>query len=534
MTCPKPSRRWSGRRNAMLKTSISLFICLSVLNPGLFADQSEAYELPDAVKITLKRLEETYHVLDAVSQDIWPGWTNYREFPFLFNFENGLRVLVGHPYPPADFTELPATKVSGKSVYVDRSKLEPMELAQPLSGGGGILPYGQTESGDRISVVSITLARRMPGKEGPDEQFRTENQIILYIHELFHCFQEDHVRIAAGNLRYNPDADFALYSEIEGKALREAYKHQDPAKSQEFIKDFLTARELKRKSMTDLQRRQESSDDVREGTAVYSERRALELIEAGYTAKLTSAEDPFYHGFKEMEKLGARYKKRMQGSIDQVYDPKMKCYDYGGFQALLLQRHFPGWQEPFAKEPRFLDEELEKRIPLTPVDKEKVMKRFDTQYGLAEIKTRVDDLIAGRDAAYAKYKTQQGKAYIISFKEIREFISSRVSDEEELPKLGLIYFYPEGLKSFEADDISFECGPDPAVIDQLYYIRYVDSDWKERENPVHVEYKRRDPDGTLHEATVKTPFFTLRAPKIRIKDTDKRYKIWILARVKEQ
>lgn len=517
----------------MWKSSISLLICLSVLNPGLFAMQEGTYELPAAVKITLKRLAETYHVLDTVSEKIWPGWANYREFPFLFTYENGLRVLVGHPNPPEGFEELPGTEVSGLSVFVDRSSLVPMELEQPLSGGGGIIRYGQNEAGDRISAVSIRLARHAPGDPGPARQFRAENQIILYIHELFHCFQEDHILFSAGNLRYNPDADYSLYSEIEGKALREAYNRGNADKSLEYIKDFLTARELKRKSMTDLQQRQESSDDVREGTAVYSEVRALELIGRDFSPLLTSEEDPYYRGFQDLETLKSRYAERMQGSIDEVYDPKMKCYNYGCFQALLLQRHFPGWQEPFAKEARFLDEELRKRVLISPAEKESAAQRFENEYGLSGIKGRLDKLIAERDAAYAEYKTQKGKAYIISFKMIREFVAGRVSGESPRPRLGLITFFQEGLRPFEVDDVAFECGSDPAVVDQLYYIRYVDSAWEKREDPVHVEYRSRNPDGTLNDAVIKTPFFTLRAPKIRIKDTDKRCKIWVLSRVKE-
>jgi hypothetical protein len=507
---------------------------MSVFGASIPAQSQESDKLPSAVMTTLNCLEETYHVLDEVSEKIWPGWTNYKDFPFLFEYENNLRILVGHPIPPKEFELVPDVKVGGKDVYADKTRVVPMELVEPLSGGGGILPYGRTEDGKPISIVSINLKRRVPGKEEPEEKYRTESQIILYIHELFHCFQRDHVRIGYGNLRYNPDAHYALYSEIEGLALKKAYAEKDPQKAKEFLKDFVLARELKRQSMTDMQQKMESSDDIREGTAVYSEVMALQSIQKGFRPDLTVEQDPYYNGFKDMDVLMAKYTDRMDESIEEVYNPKMKCYNYGCYQALLLQRLFPGWQEPFAKEPRFLDEEIHKNVPISEEEKEAIHKRFETRYSLKEIRARTGKIIKERDAAYKDYKNWQGKSYIISFKEIQEYAASRIDEDKSRHRLGLISIFPDGIGSFDVDEIHFESGDTPAVVDRLFYIKYVDSDWENREDPVALDYEGKESEEIFTGVTVKTPFFTLKAPKVRIKDTGKRYKIWILSRVKEE
>ncbi len=520
----------------MMKTKRLTLVTVSVLfvlHTGIPAQQEQAFKMPEAVKTTIERLGETYHVLDIVSEEIWPGWTNYKDFPFLFEFENRLRILVGHPNPPEDFTLLDGIKIGGKDVYADTKKMTSMELEEPLSGGGGIVPYGTTQDGKRISTVSINLRRREPEKGEEAEPYRSEEQIILYVHELFHCFQEDHVQIGFGNLNYNPDAHYAQYSEIEGLALKKAYEEEEPEKAREYIKDFLAARELKRKSMTDMQQKQESSDDLREGTAVYSEVKALQTIEKGFTPELSSEDDPYYSAFKDVDALLTKYTERMEKSITEIYSPKMKCYDYGCYQALLLQRHFPGWQNPFAKEAHYLDEELGKRLPLSEEDLVKREERFDTLYNLPEIKSRVDKVIRERDAAYMDYKTREGKSYIISFKEVYEFISSRIDEEKNKHKLGLIYMYPNGLGSFKVDEISFESKDFPAVIDQLFYIKYTDNDWAGRKEPVSLDYQTKESDEIFSGVTIKTPFFTLKAPKVRIKDKGNRYKIWVLSRIKE-
>ena len=163
----------------MRKVFLLFILILFTLNIYGFTNRDESFRLPKAAETILKQLEETYHVLDTVSEKIWQGWTNYKDFPFLFEFENRLRILVGHPNPPEDFELLEGRKVSGKNVFVDKNKIVPMELTEPLRGGGGILPYGTTEDGKRISVVSISLRRYEEGKEDEDLRYRTENQIIL-------------------------------------------------------------------------------------------------------------------------------------------------------------------------------------------------------------------------------------------------------------------------------------------------------------------------------------------------------------------
>ncbi len=218
--------------------------------------------------------------------------------------------------------------------------------------------------------------------------FRAERTILILVHELFHCFQTDAVQIAYGNLSYNADAEYALYSSIEGLALDAAYRESDPVKARAFLKDFLLARELKRRSMSDRQAREESSDDVREGTAVYSEVRTLEILRDGFKPGLSAADDSFYGGFKGIDGLFRDYAERLKTSAEDLFDTKGKCYTYGCFQALLLQRHFPGWQEPFAREPRLLDEELGKRMALTGEDRAKAEKRFKAVYGFAALKAK--------------------------------------------------------------------------------------------------------------------------------------------------
>jgi hypothetical protein len=502
---------------------------LTVLVAPAVRGRQEPPELSRAVRIELLRLEETYHVLDRTAAGVWPGWNNYRDFPFLFNFENGLRVLVGHPNPPEGFTPIPDLRVAGKQVWVDSRKVEPLRLEQPLYSGGGISSFG-TLDGKPVTVIEMTLNRSRPREDGGAARFRTENAILTYVHELFHCFQQDHVFVPYPNFRYNPDTSFAAYSEVEGAALEKAYAAGSREESIARLKDFLIARRLKRKDMSEFDRSCESADEVREGTAVYSEVRSLELLGAGFSPVLTPLRDPYYGGFKNIEPLLQRYRDRLRRRKAQTYS-YLKCYEYGCFEALLLERLFPGWQAPFSEKPHFLDEEIARRIPLTPGDERGAEKRFDEVYGFRRVRARHGKAVEERNAAYEAISARDGRSYIISFKPIHQYVSALVGAREKSYEVGLMKIFPRGVGTVRSDEIEVRFKKAPVVINQLYYFKAVDTDWTSRRGPYVLRYEKREGEDVFCGATLTTPLFELKAPRIRIREDAKRVKIWILSRV---
>ncbi|MDH5468881.1 MAG: hypothetical protein OEY25_15825, partial [Candidatus Aminicenantes bacterium] len=285
-------------RNIIVVTSI-----LSLLVP-LYSQSG--YELPEVMKIDLKRLEETWNILDQFAEKIWPGWNNYREVPFRFSYPNGVEMLVGHPDPPDSFELLSGMEIQGKKVFIDRHKEIPLELRPPMGGGGGVLPYGKSEP---VYIVDLHISSYRDEEQEeekktslPDEfRYASDRQMLTNIHELFHCFQRSVYRYRFGNFRCNPDANYAIYAEIEGIALEKAYLETDDEKAREYLKDFIVARELKRKDLLEMERNQESEDDLMEGTAVYSETMALQLMKEGYKSLISKENDPYFFGFQYVD-----------------------------------------------------------------------------------------------------------------------------------------------------------------------------------------------------------------------------------------
>jgi hypothetical protein len=480
--------------------------------------------LPPALKIDLERLKETWHVLDLCSEKIWTGWNNYKDVPFLFGYPNGMQMLVGHPSPPDGFELVPGVEIGEKKVYLDNRNVVPIELTPPLAGGGGPIPFGKEK---RVNTVRLHLSP-IPGK--PEEQaFPGEKQILVNIHELFHCFQDQIYDRNYGNLQYNTDANYAVYSEIEGFALEKAYLEADDQKAKEFLKDFIMARELKRKSMNNEQASQESDEDFMEGTAVYAETMTLELLKKGYQPLITKKDDLSFSGFKHSDLLLKRKIEDLKNTRSETMISRPKCYSYGNFQALLLNRFVPGWQKKIQQNKQTLDQIIDLYLQFSPDEKTVVQQRLKTRYNFREIEKRHTSLIKKRDEAYEMIQARKGRKYIINFKPTREFL--KPTSGGETYSLGLIHIYPEGIEKIQIQDVILEGKNTPIVRDRLYYIKWIDTEAGSTEKSYQLSYSKKEGENIYVDAVFTTKGFVLKAPKIQIKDRPSRVKVTILSKV---
>jgi len=502
--------------------------------------------LPDYLRTELKRLEETWNVLDQFAGRVWPGWKSYRDVPFLFEYANGVRMLVGHPSPTDEFVLVPGIEVQRKKIHIDRKNEIPLAMKPPITGGGGPINIGKEKP------VQTVWLRLIPKSDKPEEKSEagkdekkdketgpkippgaSENQILVNIHELFHVFQREVYQYRFGNLQYNTDANYALYSEVEGLALEKAYTERDESAAKETLKDFLAARRMKRTSMTELERNQESEDDLMEGTAVYSTTMTLELMKAGYKPAIGKADDPFFFGFSDVGPyIGKELEALRTGRPDSM-EAKMKCYQYGCFQALLLTRLFPGWQEGFFQGKTFLDLKLQEKLGLSAEDVTAGAERLKTRYPLAELKTKHDEVIKNRDEALKTILDRKGRVYIVSFKPTGEYLAPK--SKEKPYRVGLINIFLEGIEGVDIRDVHFTGSRTPTIQDQLYYVKWVDTEDKPMGpggKGYALAFSKKEGEDVYFDAEFKTAGFSLKAPKIRVLDSKARVKITVLSKLK--
>lgn len=524
------------RKRAFRATAVTVALLVLVLPAGT----RDGAGLPDYLKIDLKRLEETWHVLDQFADKIWPGWKGYQDVPFRFQYPNYVQMLVGHPSPTDGFELVAGVDVRGKQVYLDRRQEIPIEIKPPLSGGGGIIPFGK-DTQVQIVDLHMTLVGKeavqaedglAPGRKTAEARsFSSENQILINIHELFHCFQKTVYRYRFGNLMFNTDANYATYAEVEGLALEDAYLEPEEADVRAALQDFLAARMLKRRSMTEAERNQESEDDLMEGTAVDAETMALELMKTGFKPLISAGDDPSYGGFRDPDRYLKDKLDMLKNSRTVTMDSRGKCYPYGCFQALLLTRLFPGWQATFFQSGKFLDQVLQERLGLTEADIQRVASGLKDRYPLGEISARHSLVIEARDKALAMIEKRRGRTYVVNFKPLLEYVTPKGRGESYT--LGLVNIFPEGIESIRLRDVSFRGERSPMVWDQLYYAKWVDSKARPRGKGYTIKYSRKEGEDIYYNAEFKTGGFVLLAPKIQIREHANFVKVTILAKLKE-
>lgn len=511
----------------------ALAALLLLLAAGPSFGASAAPELPGYVKTHLSFLDESFRILDMTADRIWPGWKNYNDFPFMFTYTNGLNILIGHPNPPESFRKLDGLSVAGKDVYADFSMVSDIPQEQPLFAGGGPNFFGTNKQGQPVQTIFMNYFSAKKGMKGGQGAvagpYAVESQIMCFIHELFHCFQmSGGMRIDdAGNPSMNPDTDYAVYSDIEGKALLKAYREKDGEKAATYIRDFVAARMIKyEKSLPLDEQRAEAWEELVEGTAVYTSVRLAELLANGYDSRLDPPKPYGFSAFRNSRFYIEGYQKSLRKSAANVYDILSRDYEYGCYEALLLERSVPGWQKIFTEKTTNLYKELSTIFPVRREDLPGYEKRFAKIYGADKVRARCAAAMKKRDDAYYAMKDRKGMAYIINLSKMVKNENAVYPDTERLT-MGMINIYPEGVPAAKIGNCEISRIPVPLVRDKLYHLKVVDTKGKAGAEPYSITCKKHE--GNVYEdAVIKTPLFTLKAPLVRIDESTDRVKITVL------
>lgn len=506
-----------------------LMLAAAVTGSGGQTSRTAVQAVDPVMKMELVRLFELYNVLGQVADRVWPGWKGWDKVPHLFEYENNVRMLVGHPEPPPGFEPVEGLAVNGLKVFLDRRAERPVPLTWPTAGGGGPIPFG-TSAGKSCRTVSIDLTS-VPGGKGLGEAGTgtvSDNQILIYVHELFHVFQDDFYTIPRhGNLQYNPDADYALYSEVEGEALRRAFLAGDDASTREFLKDFAVARKLKYRSMTAVEQVQEKEEDFAEGTARYAEYATLLEFKKGYRPLVTRKEDPAFSGFADIQAQIDERLKELETQKAFTLDSRGKCYQYGCFQALLLNRITPGWQATIPVKNKYLYDMILGALGMDEAEEARVAERLKARYDIDALAARHTPVIEARDRAFRDFDARKGKTYVVNFKPIREFLRPEPEPNPAVHQLGLRSVYPGGIGRIAIRDVLYEGTGEPVCEEQLFHVRYVDT----ADRGYTVKSSRSEGD-IYYDAVITTGGFVLKAPKVRVKERGSRAKFIVLEKVR--
>lgn len=155
--------------------------------------------------------------------------------------------------------------------------------------------------------------------------------------------------------------------------------------------------------------------------------------------------------------------------------------------------------------------------------------RLPDRYHVSEIRTRVTSELEPRDRAWRSVQSRRGRVYIIDTKAAGQYLDP-VFPATGFP-LGIGRLYPDGIDGVKFDDVELSRVTVPLETAQLYYVRLVDTAPRKRD-PGFTITGQKQADGSYVNATVTTPLFTLKAPRVRVRVSPDRIKVQVLSRVK--
>ncbi len=537
---------------------------------ALFAET----KLEPYIELELKRLEETYRIMDTYSRKIWPGWNNYMEIEFRVQYPNLVQLIVGprDNKVPEGYELVADRTLRGKKIYVNRRDELPIKVQPPLNGGGKggltiriFMDQVRVDQAEADKAVAKAIAEKTFNFTPPGS---SDNQIILYVHEFFHGYQframknraealekarkagklpaepakqeeprkraaEDRDREGEG---FQANAGYSTYSNIEGLALTEAFMGKNKAKALESLKDYMVAREIKQASyMTPEAAAEESEEDLSEGSAVYANTRMLMLLKGGkYKPSLTKKDDPFFYGYRFADgKIAEDTTQAMERDKEDTLST-LKCYSYGAYLCFALDRFFPGWNKGLYEKGLNLDQVAAARLKLTVNEKAAIAERLKTKYDYDRLYAKHAAVIAGRDSIMNTVKSRKGRTYIIDMEKTRDFVYAvgRGQAGVDFITVSVSGYFIHGLMDLKQGDIELTTWDTPIHKPFLYTIEWTDTEVKPDEKNYTFHYEKQEGD-VYKKAVITTGGFTLKAPEVRIREIkDKnQFRIDVLTKV---
>ena len=473
------------------------------------------------VEIELERLETTYALLDAYAEEIWPGWRNYRDVEFLVQFPNAVYLLVNpRNEAPPGYRALPGRELGGRNVFINREGQLPLTIKPPLLGGGG--PVG--------GRIHIRLEQRKNSTNAKRSFISSETQILMYIHELFHCFQEcvwEGRRDALGDRYFPPNAAVAAYSEIEGEALLRALKAEKRSEAEAFLRDYLTAREIKQKYVEPSEGKFERYKLVAEGTAQYAQIKAALIVrENGLNGSARKRKDPYFFGFGQLDEyLAEEMGGRMNSVKGETSAGWIRCYLYGLYQCLILDRLTPGWKKGYLESGRSLDEELGSTIPSGSLEEEIFDDRCRSIYHFDDLYVKHRSAIRDIDRAVEQIKERKGTKYVIDLERTKDFFD--LKPRGQYFRLGREEIFLNGFEDLTLGGIELSSADTPLVRPWTWGIEWVDTESRDGERRFELEWREKRGDVYMG-LVLKTAGFTLRAPEARILESPNSIRVIVL------
>ena len=331
---------------------VAIVICLAVatmLRAQNTVDFKVTQNSDNSILLTL----ETIHILDSISEMIWPGW-NTSNLTYFMVEKEGCLILI-NPYFPVldDFKKYNKFSEYGHSVYIREKNNSEYKYSQTNSvkiGGKNYSASNTYAFPSPFNVYYLVATNLSSYNSFPDTLHNRivnmlhspEYHISVQIHEGFHVFQKPKI------MQLTPSNDplfyfrpkIMAYSYIEGMLLLSALNTDDKEEFLKIVHQFISIRKEKNKHLFGRKAKEEIGEEFLEGTAKYVQTMSQVLLkELSYSPQIEQLKS-INCNFNNVKDFQLYDSLEFMASInhynlDGFYG---KCYSYGQAQAHILDK----------------------------------------------------------------------------------------------------------------------------------------------------------------------------------------------------
>ncbi len=503
---------------------IPFLVC--VTNTMLFSTTFSQSILPEALQMDLKRIEETWRILDKYAEQAWPGWSNYTKIPIRLDYPNGISLQIIRPEPLGNFKLIEHVTLRGKKIYLDDSKMNSLVInSRLIFKNGSALGLGHGHPSMYVTRDLVTkaiedqadsLIKNLGNPSWPsDIVFSTDNTIFSLTHELFHCFADYAAIYWSDDTPFEPDLNYAVFSEIEGDLLEKAAFESDSLRAKEYLKKSLIAREMKRSGMSKRQKEYESDREKCEGTADYATYRIVQFSKNGYKPGLTRKDDPLYFGFHYCDYFLAKRLYDYRESFKNTLVAGIKCYGNGFLKCLILDMFIPQWKIYFFEKQKSFDDFMAQIVNLREGNTDSLLETIKKEYQYEKLVQRHSPLIAERDSIIHYFQNPNLHFYVINIEDMA--VDPNIASSGTQFWHGSQQYYSSGTTNIQVGDMTYYSKGIPICSDiPSSSIKLPDLDFQKDLQSYDLKYSQQEADGIYSNVTITTKNFTLHATKLQI------------------
>lgn len=379
------------------------FLCL-LLPASISYAQSNQYLSIDPR--SLVSVKEARNIAEHLGDELFPGW-DFTQTPILLYRPNVQDVLINFPHKPEGFEIFNGPHLlSSEMIYVrNDSTLFPIDGQNTTTEIDGIntLVVADPYSRMRNQIRGVAMNAPKDFIDGWLEEWAfipgPYDELDIILHEGFHVYQHQHSDKFAneGVVATYPLLDpvnNALH-QVEGLILLDAVRAESNPERTRLLNMFVAVRQHRHGRLDAEFVEYEKLNEYAEGMAAYIPLKFLlkgtairPVSEMMYLNGFSGYEDTLTTLFEE--RLDAASKK-ISGDIQGGMDPfgagplRLKLYDFGALQGLLLDVVHPTWKNTIFDEGVYQSDLLAEAAALSEPEQEKDLSAAKEAYGYERI-----------------------------------------------------------------------------------------------------------------------------------------------------